>query len=76
MMLVKEEQPENAFPPMFVTVSGIVTEVKEEQSSNAFIPIISGLKESANIAEVRLVQPKNAIISITLTDSGTVTVVK
>jgi hypothetical protein len=34
-MEVREEQPEKAEPPMFVTLLGMVREVKEEQFEKA-----------------------------------------
>ena len=51
-------QLENALPPMFVTLSGIVTEVKPVQPENAKLPMLATL--SGIVTEVKPVQPENA----------------
>ena len=40
VMLMREEQPENAHLPMLVTLSGIVMLVREEHLENALPPML------------------------------------
>ena len=43
VMLVKPVQPQNAYHPMLVTLSGMVTLVKLIQSLNAYVLIVATL---------------------------------
>ena len=52
---ITEVQSENARPPMFVTLSGIVTEVKEEQPWKTQFPMLVTLLGMAT--EVKEEQP-------------------
>ena len=53
-----EEQPENAFAPMLVTLDGIVTLVRPLQPENAFAPMLVTL--DGIVTDVSLLQPENA----------------
>ena len=65
-------QPLNAFSPMLVTLSGIVTEVKPVQPSNALAPMLVTL--SGIVIGVKLVQSLNAFSPMLVTVSGIVMV--
>ena len=56
--LVRLAQPENAVPPMLVTLSGMVMLVRLEQPSNASFLIAVTLSGMVMLA--RLLQPANA----------------
>ena len=67
-MEARAEQPENALPPMVVTLSGMVMEARAEQPENALSPMVVTL--SGMVIDAREEQPENAPLQITFTPSG------
>ena len=70
VILVRLLQSSNAYFPIVVTLSGIVTLVRLLQFSNAYSPILVTL--SGIVTLVRLLQPENAFSPIVVTLSGIV----
>ena len=64
-MLVSPLQPQNAPPPMLVTLSGIVMLVRPLQPENALPPMLVTL--SGIVMLVRPLQPKNAYSPMVVT---------
>ena len=64
-IFVKPVQLENAYSPIFVTLSGIDTLVKPVQPKNAYLPIVDTF--SGIVRLVKLVQLENTSFSILVT---------
>ena len=55
----KDEQNENALPPMLVTESGMVTKCKDSQRQNALSPML--VTESGMVTDCKDLQFENAL---------------
>ena len=68
LMLVSDEQPENAMSPMLVTPSGITILVSDEQPENAMSPML--VTPSGITILVSDEQPENALLPMLVTSLG------
>ena len=72
IIVVKDEQPLNTDPPIYVTKAGMVIDVRAKQFWNAKPPINVSCEASPNVIVVKAKQPSNTAPLIIVTELGMV----